>query len=68
MADTISIAALIFLVVPLVSMVTALLPKSLLFTNLDRFVRGRFLIGVINFTYLKTSFAVCLNFLNFRSD
>jgi hypothetical protein len=62
MADTITLVMMIFMVVPLVSIITSLLPKSLLFTNADNFIRGRFLIAIVNITYLKTAFAVGLNF------
>jgi hypothetical protein len=62
MADMISILALIAMIVPVVSIVKLILPKSLIFSNADRFIKSRTMILIINITYLKTALTAFLNF------
>jgi hypothetical protein len=57
-----------FLIVPIVSILKLLLPKSLMFTNADIFIRGRFLIAMINITYLKVCFTCFTNFFKFDAS
>ena len=62
MADTFTLVFLLFGIVPVVSVVRLLLPQVTVVQNADRFIRGRFLITIVNVTYLKVAFLTMLNF------
>lgn len=68
LADLIAMVFIGFGLVPLVSVIRSLLPKAPIVDNCDRFVRGRFLIIIINVTYLRVAFAAILNFTSFNPD
>ncbi len=67
-ADTLTIVALACLIVPIVSIVTLMLPKAEMISNLDHFFRRRFAVGMLNFAFLKLTMLACLNFYHFNPD
>lgn len=66
MVDTFTFVGLISLIIPLVSIVKVLLPKDLYLTNADNFIKGRFLVLIVNLTYLKVCMLAFLNYFNFN--
>jgi len=63
-ADTITVLMLVSLIVPVLASVKLFLPKSIIFTNSDNFIKSRTLILIINFTFLRLAFTGFLNFSN----
>lgn len=68
MADMLTIAMLALAVIPVVSVIKLLLPNATVVDNMDRFIKGRYLIAIINVTYLKIAFVTLLNFTFFETD
>jgi len=67
-ADVFSIVAMICMLIPLVAILTLLFPSVGIFSNGDRFFKGRFLIGILNLVYLKMALCANLNFAGFSTD
>lgn len=51
--------------IPVIAIIKTFLPTNNFTTTADNFIKGRFLISIINFTYLKVCFLVFYNFLTF---
>ena len=62
LSDLLTIGGILLLCIPFVSVVRSLLPSVTTIDNMDRFIRGRFLIAMVNLTYLKIAFLSMLNF------
>ena len=67
-ADAFTFVALICIIIPIVAIMAMLFPSVHIFSNGDRFFKGRFLIGMINFLYLKLALCAHLNFAAFSTD
>lgn len=67
MTDLLTIVGILSLVIPVIGIIKSLLPTNAFITKVDKWVNGRFLITIMNFTYLKVCFLVFLNFLDFSS-
>lgn len=68
LADLIAIVIMAFGIVPVISIIRLFLPKAPIIENCDNFIRGRFLIILVNVTYLKVAFACMMNFQFFDTD
>ena len=67
-ADTLTLVMAVMMIVPFVSILREILPNVNFMINADNFVRGRFLIGIINLTYLRIAFLTILNYSTFGSN
>ena len=65
-ADILTFVVAGMCLVALVSMMSLMLPGVKVLKTGDIFFRGRFLIGLVMFTYLKIVFLTMLNFSNFE--
>ena len=65
LADTLTAAMLLLLVVPCITVIKLLLPNAIVVDNMDRFIKGRYLIAIVNVTYVKAAFLTMLNFTHF---
>lgn len=65
LADTLTITMLALAVIPCISVIKLLLPNAVMIDNMDRFIKGRYLIAIINVTYLKVALLTMLNYNNF---
>ena len=65
MSDTLSIVAIVSMIIPVISILKLLLPSNNFTTKADNFIKGRFLITIVNITYLKVAFTAFLNFSSF---
>lgn len=68
LADLLTVAMLALAVIPCISVIKLLLPNTVVVDNMDRFIKGRYLIAIINITYLKVAFTTVLNFQIFETD
>lgn len=68
MADTFTFITLLALIIPVISVIKVLIPKNLYLTNADNFIKGRFLIALVNITYMKVCFLVFLNYFSFNNE
>ena len=67
-ADILTIAGLLSMTIPIVAIIKTFLPTNNFTTKVDNFIKGRFLIAIINFTYLKVCFLVFYNFQSFSNS
>ena len=67
-ADTLTLAMMALAVIPIVSVIKLLLPNAIILDNMDRFIRGRYLIAIVNVTYLKVAVLTMLNYNMFETD
>jgi hypothetical protein len=65
LADMFTMVCAISLIIPIVSVIKLLFPTSSFITRADKFIRGRFLILLVNLTLLKTVFLASLNLVDF---
>jgi hypothetical protein len=65
MAGLFTMIGMISLIIPFVSVLKLLLPTNNFTAKADSFIRGRFLILLVNLTLLKIVFLASLNFLDF---
>ena len=68
LADTLTVVMLALAVIPCISVIKLLLPNAVVIDNMDRFVKGRYLIAIINITYVKVAFLTLLNFTFFETE
>ena len=61
MADMLTFVVAGLCLIPLFSMLSLMIPGVMIISTADNFFRGRFLIGMINFTFMKLSFLCMLN-------
>ena len=64
MSDTLTIIFFVSMIIPVVSILKLLLPTNSFMIRMDNFIKGRFLVMIVNVTYLKVSFLALLNFKN----
>jgi hypothetical protein len=65
MADMFTMVCAISFIIPIVSVIKLLLPTNGFTSRADNFIRGRFLILIVNLTLLKAVFLASLNFVDF---
>jgi hypothetical protein len=65
MADLFTMVCAISFIIPIVSVIKLMLPTNNFTSKADNFIRGRFLILLVNLTLLKTVFLASLNFVDF---
>eukprot|EP00347_Sterkiella_histriomuscorum_P005840 403355069 len=68
LADTLTIVMLALAVIPCISVIKLLLPNAVVIDNMDKFIKGRYLIAIINITYLKVATLTLINFTFFDTD
>ena len=68
LADLITVIMMGLAVIPCVTVIKLLLPNARIIENLDSFVKGRYLIAVVNLTYLRAAFHTILNYQAFQTD
>lgn len=63
-----TVAMFALAVIPCITVIKLLLPNAVVVDNMDRFIKGRYLIAIVNITYLKVAFLTMLNFTFFETD
>lgn len=65
LADMLTLTMFALAVIPAISVIKLLLPNAVVIDNMDRFIKGRYLIAIVNVTYLKIAFLTMVNFTFF---
>ena len=68
LADMLTLVMLALVVIPIISVIKLLLPNSVIIDNMDSFIKGRYLIAIVNITYLKVTFLTLLNIYHFDTN
>lgn len=68
LADLITVIMFGLALIPCVTVIKLLLPNARIINNLDAIVKGRYLIAVVNLTYLRAAFHTFLNYSAFQTD
>ena len=68
LSSIISLAVLVSMLIPIISALKILIPTNRFMANSDSFIRGRFLITILNFIYLKLVLFTFMNFESFSTE